>query len=354
MNSTLQVALNPGGVLTLYGIQPVSITSLDIGLINRTWLVTDTHHKYILQQVNPMFSPAIHQDIDAVTTYLFNEGIVTPRLIHTLDKQPYCEVDKSIWRMFDYIDGYTVNSVDKPAMAFEAGALLARFHTALNEMPYTFQQQRTGVHDTARHLQVLRSALENRQDHQRYRDIEPLAIEILETATRLPVLPDTGLRKVHGDPKINNFLLDRQTGRGICMLDFDTLGNMAWALEMGDAMRSWCNPVGENSTDTFFSMENYGAGLQGYMSSAPDFISDAEWASILPATQIIYVELAARFCADALNEDYFSWDSNRFASHSEHSQLRAISQFNAYKSLKAQILDVARVESHLADCICCH
>ena len=139
------------------------------------------------------------------------------------------------------------------------------------------------------------------------------------------------------------------------MLDFDTLSNMALPLELGDAMRSWCNPVGENSTDTTFSMENYGAGLQGYISCAPEFITEEEWASILPATQIIYVELAARFCADALCEDYFSWDSNRFASHSEHSQMRAISQLNAYKSLKAQIHDAEKIESqHLADCICCH
>jgi Ser/Thr protein kinase RdoA (MazF antagonist) len=353
--SSVNIEMTLSSILSQYGIAPLSITALDIGLINRTWLVKDQHHKYILQLVNPMFSPVIHADIDTVTRYLSGQGMITPRLLRTLNNQLYCSMDDGIWRMFDYIDGYTVNSVDKPAIAFEAGVLLARFHAGLHPLQYEFQYQRPGVHDTQRHLQVLRTALENHQGHARYADIQPLAIEILDTAARLPVLPETGLRKVHGDPKINNFLFERQTRKGICMLDFDTLGTMAWPLEMGDAMRSWCNPVGENSTETHFSMENYGAGLQGYISCAPAFITEQEWGSILPATQIIYVELAARFCADALNENYFSWDSSRFASHSEHSQLRAISQLNAYKSLKAQIHDVEKMESqHLADCICCH
>ena len=334
-------------ILRNYGILQTSITPLEIGLINRTWLVTDNHHQYILQQVNPMFPADIHQDIDAITSYLFEQGLTTPRLIRTLDKRLYCEIDSRIWRMFDYLDGMTVNSVDKPAIAFEAGFVLARFHRALLNLDYQFRNQRSGVHDTQRHLQVLRTALETRQNHARYKDIQPLAIEILETANRLTPLPELALRKVHGDPKINNFLFERQTGLGICMIDFDTLGNMALPLELGDAMRSWCNPAGENSAEASFSIENFSAGLQGYSSGGEAFITPEEWTSILPATKLIYIELAARFCADAFNEDYFSWDSSRFSSHSEHSQVRAVSQMNAYKSLVRQMGEAERMQSHI-------
>lgn len=338
-----------------YGISGADIQSLDIGLINRTWLVNLPDRKLILQKVNPMFPPVIHQDIDRTTRYLHDCGMATPMLLRTLDGQPCYAGNSEVWRLYNYLEGFTVNTVDDPQIAFEAGALLARFHQTLHGFDYAFSYQRPGVHDTARHLEILRAALEVHRQHRRYADVLPLATEILNTAAGLPVLTGLPLRKVHGDPKINNFLFDHQTRKGICILDFDTLGYMALPLELGDAMRSWCNPVGENSTETFFSMEIYSAGLQGYISAAPQFMTEQEWASILQATQIIYVELAARFCADALNENYFNWDSSLYASHSEHSQFRALGQLNAYKSLKSQIHDAAKIESqHLADCICCN
>lgn len=333
-----------------YGITGAEIRKLEIGLINRTWLVSTVNGKLILQKVNPMFPAGIHLDIDIVTRHLHERGMITPRLLRTLDNQPCYAGNSEVWRLFDFIDGLTVNTVEDTALAYEAGALLARFHTALHELDYAFTHQRNGVHDTERHMQTLRTAVKDQSDHRRYAEILPLAAEILDIAATLPPLPQLPLRKVHGDPKINNFLFDRQTRKGLCMLDFDTLGNMVLPLELGDAMRSWCNPVGENSIETHFSMETYGAALQGYMSAAPDFVTGPEWDSILPATQIIYVELAARFCADALNENYFGWDSTRYASHSEHSQLRAQGQLNAYKSLVSQI----RSTKHEAECVCCH
>lgn len=347
MTGTVPEQIKPETVLRLYGITQAAITPLEIGLINRTWQVVCQQGNYILQQVNPMFGPDIHQDIESITSWLSTRGMITPRLLHTLDQHLYCELDGRIWRVFDYIEGYTVNNVSTPHTAFEAGKLLASFHRALFDLDYSFHNQRSGVHDTNRHLQILRSTLQNQQHHPRYRIILPLATEILDTASRLAPLPELNLRKVHGDPKINNFLFDTNTNQGVCMLDFDTLGNMALPLELGDAMRSWCNPAGENSEQASFSTEYFTAGLQGYASVAADFISKTEWNSIIPATELIYIELAARFCADALNENYFSWDNRRFESHSEHSRIRALSQLNAYKSLVAQYGDTRRIQSQV-------
>jgi hypothetical protein len=65
-------------------------------------------------------------------------------------------------------------------------------------------------------------------------------------------------------------------------------------------------------------------------------VTPAEWGAIVPATETIYVELASRFCADALNESYFGWDPRRFATRSEHNQARAASQLRAARSLVEQ------------------
>ena len=58
--------------------------------------------------------------------------------------------------------------------------------------------------------------------------------------------------------------------------------------------------------------------------------------AIVPATEIILVELAARFCADALNECYFGWNTDKFATRSEHNQERAASQLHVAESLATQ------------------
>jgi len=339
-------------VLRQYGIVQPAITPVAAGLINHTWQVEEQGNKYILQRLNPMFSTEIHQDIAIVTDHLDTRGIITPRLVQTRDNRLYHQGGCRLWRLYHYIEGITFNAVEKPAIAFQSGLTLARFHQGLLDLDYRFQHSRSGVHDTQRHIQALQTALQAKQAHSRYKDILPLAQEILEWSKILPTLPELTARKVHGDPKINNFLFDKSTEQGICMLDFDTLGNMTLPLELGDAMRSWCNPAGENSDHAFFSLENFSAGVEGYASQATSFILPAEWQTIIVATRIIYIELATRFCADALNESFFSWDQTRFGSHSEHNQIRATSQLNAFKSLNKQLTKAERILKNVFDTGC--
>ena len=107
-------------------------------------------------------------------------------------------------------------------------------------------------------------------------------------------------------------------------------------LELGDALRSWCNPEGEDSRDACFSIELFQAAIEGYAAELHSNIRAAEWQAIVTATQTIYIELAARFCADALNESYFGWNPEKFASRCEHNQVRAQGQLSAFHSLLSQ------------------
>lgn len=330
-------------VLSQYGMTNASIESIGTGLINQTWLVTNKDQKFILQQVNSMFDEKIHEDIDNVISYLSDCGIELPRLIRNQDRSLYCRQGEKVWRLYQYIDGMTFDIVEKDEIAFEAGLTLGNFHRVLNTMDYQFSNTRPGVHDTQRHLKNLEDALNNRHDHSRYNDIKPLGIEILEQADNLLTLPASSRRKVHGDPKINNFMFNKDSEKGICILDYDTLSDMQITLELGDAMRSWCNPCGEDEPDSCFLLEHYQAGMEGYRQSSDGLLSQSEWEGILPATLTIYIELSARFCADALNENYFAWNDKRYSSHSEHSQIRAMGQLNAGKSLLSQYNNASKV-----------
>ena len=329
--------------LSGFGITHNEIKTLDIGLINSTYLVINSDSKFILQHVNSMFPDSIHEDINAVTCHLHDKNISCPRLIRTVEDGLFLNRDGQTWRMFNYIDGISFNTVDDPAVAWEAGTLLAEFHEALQDLDYEFRSVRPGVHDTQKHLTALENALNIHQDHVNYREILKLGNEILDFATRLPILTPCPERTVHGDPKINNILFDKNSQRGICLIDFDTLGKMPLVLELGDALRSWCNPGGEDIDKTTFSIDTFKNALQGYASISHEYIIEEEWRSLVDATHIIYLELAARFCADALNESFFSWDPNKFESHSQHNQIRARGQLNALKSLVSQSNDANKI-----------
>ena len=324
-------------VLTAYAVNPVQIRSVDTGLINRTYRVTGENGlDYILQEVNGRFPPELNLDIDAVTRYLEQSGLLTPRLLPDCRGMVYYRENGRVWRLFNHISGNIHERLEQPEMAGAAGAMLGRMHAALALLDYELQTIRPVTHDTPHHTSHLKNTLQNNRSHARYAAVKPLGEVILMRLQQLPALPAVAARMVHGDPKISNFIFSSDDREVICMVDFDTLNRMPIYLEMGDALRSWCNPSGEDSTDAYFSMAHCRAALEAYAHHAGELLTPEEWLAIPAATLTIYLELAARFCADALNENYFSWDPNRFGSHSEHSEIRARGQFNAANSLLEQ------------------
>jgi len=329
----------PKSILSAWNLSGCTVSPLGSGLINRTWLVSSgpvsgpDQHRYVLQQVNPIFPAVINEDIQVVTAHLRARGLVAPELLPTLDGRLWVDDAGGAYRLMTHVAGESHDRLASPAEAREAGHLLARFHRALADLHHEFRNQRLGVHDTERHLGVLCQALIDHAAHRDIAAIRPLATEILQLADALPRLPAPPDRIVHGDPKINNLLFDTATGRALCFIDLDTLGRMPLHLELGDAFRSWCNPKGEDSPRSAFALDLFTAAVDGYAAVAKGWITPEESAAIVPGTLTIYVELAARFCADALRESYFGWDAQRFPSRSAHNQARAASQITAARAL---------------------
>jgi Ser/Thr protein kinase RdoA (MazF antagonist) len=152
----------------------------------------------------------------------------------------------------------------------------------------------------------------------------------------LPVLPD---RVCHGDLKFNNILFAAADGpeadRPLCLIDLDTLGPMPLAFELGDAWRSWCNRNGENNPVAALDLEIFRTSLEGYREGLGRPLSEGERRALLLGLDWVSVELAARFAADALYENYFGWDPKRFAGRGEHNLVRARSQFSLHQALAA-------------------
>lgn len=337
-------------VLAAFDIRPVQVRPVETGLINRTYRVTGVNGlEYILQAVNRMFPPEVNLDIDVVTCHLEKSGLLTPKLLPDRNGLVYHRDNDRTWRLFNYISGNTHQRLQRAELAGAAGAMLGRLHAALALLDYDLQTSRPGTHDTPRHTLHLKNTLENSRNHKRFEAIRPLGEMILMQLEQLPALPVVAKRMVHGDPKISNFIFTSDDREVKCIVDFDTLNKMPVYLELGDALRSWCNPVGEDTTAGNFSMAHCRAALDGYASHAEGLLTRQEWLAIAPATLTIYLELAARFCADALNEEYFSWDAGRFNSHSEHSEIRARGQLSAANSVLNHYDEINKAVNEIFD-----
>jgi Ser/Thr protein kinase RdoA (MazF antagonist) len=328
----------PSAVLEAFALAAAPCERAASGLINATWYVRSrAGAALVLQRLNPIFPAEINADIAAVTEHLARKGIVTPRLVPSVTGRLWLEHDDGVWRVLTRVDGGSRDALESPAQAGEAARVLAEFHRAVADLDHTFKNARLGVHDTARHLRTLRETLVEFRTHREIGAVQPLAARVLELADRLPALPTMPDRIVHGDPKISNIMFTPAGDRALCLIDLDTLSRMPIALELGDALRSWCNPATEDAAHARFVRPLFEAAVEGYATAARAFLGPEESSAIPAGTLTITVELAARFCADALRERYFRWDDRRYASASAHNQARTRGQLQVAESLEAEL-----------------
>jgi Ser/Thr protein kinase RdoA (MazF antagonist) len=308
------------------------------GLINQSFVVTGPI-RAVLQRVSSIFPPGIHHNIQAVTARLADAGLVTPALVPARDGRLWVEVEGQVWRLLTFIDGATFDVVQSPAQARAAAALVARFHTALDDLPHAFAHMRKGAHDTPRHLEKLQRAVAEHAEHRLFSQVAPLAAEILAGAQALPPLPPLEERVCHGDLKFNNVRFAGASApaseQAVCLIDLDTVGPLALAYELGDSWRSWCNRNGEDSEVAAFDQAIFEASASGYRAGRGRGFSPAEQRALLLAPEWISLELAARFGADALDESYFGWNARRFPSRGEHNLVRARGQWSLHQALVA-------------------
>jgi Ser/Thr protein kinase RdoA (MazF antagonist) len=330
-------ALDP--IAAAWGWRATQLQPLAGGLINETYVVGD--REAVVQRLHPVFAGEVNLDIDAVTSHLAARGLATPRLIRTRDGRAWVDDrDRRAWRALTFVPGTSFHAVPSLDHAASAGALVGRFHRAVADFVHTYAFARAGVHDTAAHLARLRdrlAAADPLLDESR-----AVAADILAAAAALPALPAARQRHCHGDLKISNVMFDG--ARAACLVDLDTVGLGAIAFELGDAMRSWCNPRGEDAGAVHFDLAIFAAAIGGFVAEAGALLSRDERVSIVTGLETVCIELAARFAVDAFDDHYFGWDAARFPSRRAHNLVRARGQLGlglAVRDVRADALAIA-------------
>ena len=305
----------------------------DAGLINRTWLV-GAPPQAVLQWVNPIFKPSVHLDIEAITARLAEHGLLTPRLLRRADGALWLEDEGACWRLMTFIPGQTLHRLDGPARAAAAGRLVGRFHAATAGWSYDFQHRRPGAHDTLAHMATLRAALGGAHGHPLADDARALGDQILVDWERWDGDLDQPERVCHGDLKVSNLRFDLSGSEAVCLLDLDTMAALPLSVEMGDAWRSWCNPAGEEDPQASrFDLSLFEASARAWLAEVGP-LAPEERDALVPGIERICLELAARFCADAVRNCYFREDRQRHPQPGAHNLLRARSQHQLARSAR--------------------
>ena len=142
------------------------------------------------------------------------------------------------------------------------------------------------------------------------------------------------LRPIHGDPKVNNVMIDTATRQAVGMVDLDTVKPGLVHYDIGDCLRSCCNPLGEETEQweaVRFEPDLCRAILQGYLSLARAFLTENDYEYLFDAIRLIAFELGLRFFTDYLEGNvYFK------VRHQEHNLARALVQFKLTESIESQ------------------
>jgi hypothetical protein len=140
-------------------------------------------------------------------------------------------------------------------------------------------------------------------------------------------------------------MVDRATQKAISLVDLDTVKPGLVHYDIGDCLRSGCNPLGEETADwesVDFEPELCRGILQGYLSEARGFLTDHDYAYIFDAARLIAFELGLRFFTDYLAGDrYFK------TKYPEHNLARALVQFKLTQSIEAQKPTIAQLITEL-------
>ena len=336
----------------------IAIRPLGSGNVNATYLVETTTRRYVLQRLNTavfrqpelvmgnlqVLAAHVEQRLGpANASWLAGRRWELPQVVCSrADQQGWhrCS-DGGFWRTLTHVgDARSVDVIENREQARELGWGLGVFHQLISDLPVDqLADTLEGFHITPRYLEDYHRALVRTRTANSplvqecvafIRDREAFA-SVLERAKARGELP---LRPIHGDPKINNMLIDSGSGAAVALIDLDTVKPGLLHYDIGDCLRSCCNRLGEETDDfeaVHFDLELAAAILEGYLAVAGNLMSRTELGYVADAARLISFELGLRFFTDHLaGNTYFR------AEHPEHNLHRALVQFRLTASIEAQ------------------
>ncbi|MFI0402779.1 MAG: phosphotransferase enzyme family protein [Cyanobium sp.] len=333
------------------------VSALGNGNINSTYLVArEGAEPFVLQKLNTTVFPEpqrVMHNLLIVSKHvegrLQGEGAggrwVLPKVLKSRSGEPWLEEGEAFWRAISFVPATTtLDALATPGQAREVGYGLGRFHELVHDLPCEqLADTLEGFHITPGYLAQYQaicsepSRQPSEQEAWAHRFVAQRApwANVLERAKATGELP---LRPIHGDPKVNNVLLDASSGRAVALVDLDTVKPGLVHYDIGDCLRSGCNPLGEETPAldaVSFNLTLCEALLEGYGAVANRFLQPADHRYLYDAIRLLSFELGLRFFTDHLAGNVY-FHTQRPGQNLD----RALVQFRLTESIEAQERDI--------------
>ena len=320
------------------------------GHINSTLLVTTTEKRYIMQKMNTrVFTDpdSLMENICGVTEHLKARGIETLNVVPTKNGAPFLK-GADCYRVYDFIENtVTYQKVTDKEVFKGTGAAFGDFQNYLAEFDASkLSETIKRFHDTPKRFADFKAALEadvlGRAKDCR-EEIEFILSHEHTYGIAMEGLKDglLPLRVTHNDTKLNNILMDAETGKARAVIDLDTIMPGSMLFDFGDSIRFGASTAAEDEKDldkVHFDIELFRAYAEGYCGAVKNSITARE-AELLPyGAYLMTIECGMRFLAD-----YLSGDTYFATKYAEHNLVRSRTQIRLASEMEAQFEEMSKI-----------
>ena len=319
-----------------------SIEPYGDGHINVTYLLVTSQRRYILQKMNTSIFPDtknLMRNIELVTEFLRGRGQETLDIIPTKDGRTYADIASGAWRVYDFIEHTVSYSLVPNADVFrESGAAFGEFQQTLAKFDASqLTEPIAHFHDTPHRFADFKAALAE-DKLGRAATCQPEIDFFLKHESQYAAVTDgladgsIPLRVTHNDTKLNNILMDAETGKARAIIDLDTVMPGSMLYDFGDSIRFGASTALEDEPDlskVHFSTDLFRAYTEGFVGELRHSITNRE-AELLPlGARMMTLECGMRFLTD-----YLSGDTYFATKYPEHNLVRCRTQIQLVREME--------------------
>ena len=331
------------------------------GHINDTYAVYFKHEfsspvRYILQRINTDIfkNPGrLMENIRLVTEHIAKKVSNPEREVMTIvpttdGKLYYTDPNGLCFRAYVFVDNSTsFQSIENPLYFYKSGQAFGRFQQQLSDYsgPALFETI-PDFHNTKARFQAFLRAVEADSfgraasvlpeiEFIKKREADASLLTDLLTAGELP------LRITHNDTKLNNILIDNQTGEAVCVIDLDTVMPGLSLYDFGDSIRFGASTAAEDEKDlskVSMSLSLFESFAKGFLEEAKNALTPKEIELLPFGSKIMTLECGMRFLTDYLSGDVY------FKTHYEGQNLdRCRTQFTLVADMEEKMPQMTQI-----------
>lgn len=317
---------------------------------------------YILQRVNANVFPDVPGQMDNIER-------VTKHIRAHLEAQERHNIDQQVlgflptksgaafltddqgeyWRVCNFIDGRTIEIEDlnSDQQAYEGGKAFGEFQALLSDLPGPpLNETIVDFHNGPKRYMDFLEALENAPADAR-KEARAEIEYLQDSASVFGVLAEEleagniPARNTHNDTKINNLIFKKDVDEGLCVIDLDTVMPGLIHYDFGDLVRTCVSTSAEDEVDltkVTLELSRFKAIVEGYLSSAKDFIMERERQLLTVGTRLLPIMIGTRFLTDFLNGNVYFKTAYR-----DHNLVRCRAQFQLYRLLTEREDELKRI-----------